>query len=84
MSDTVLRMQHLMDQLEGAAMAVVHAQASTDPVIRATLHQHTATYHRLADEFTALANEHPEALPHLFDVVVVIERDQFDTGPTDE
>ncbi len=55
------RLRHLMDQLEGAAMATVHAQESTDVVVRDTLHKHARTYDEIAHEIEELVATSPEA-----------------------
>ena len=63
---SAVRLAHLMDQLEGAAMAAAHAELSADPVVRTTLLKHVRTYDDLATEIEELVAQSPEAREAFF------------------
>jgi hypothetical protein len=60
------RLAHLLDQLEGAALSVAHAEASTDAVVRDTVTTHARTYDEIATEIEHLCVTSPEARAEFF------------------
>lgn len=60
------RLAHLMDQLEAAALATVHAEESTDPIVRDTANVHARTYEELSAEIETLCAESPQARAEFF------------------